>query len=369
MINAASSLSVGLWQWMQPRVSGVGEFVFFKLISDYLDHKITALSEGMMSRAMEAVSLVAVGLLTAWILIVGYQVMNGTFRGSMSALVTEATRRAVIVTVAASMTLLGEDVNYFFTEHLDKAVNYVVNGEGGRTTTNAIDENLAYTQVAFTAIDAVNVSDGNPQLQAEKERALMFAGFGTSSPALTAGAMLIFFKFTLGIFIGLGPIFILTLLFDATKQMFQRWLQYGIATIFAMAGLNAVSAIVLDLSTRIAVAFWGAKGINGLIGANPEGLTTQAMQQGWIGLLLTVAIISVPSMLAAFFGGLAGSFSAFSQFQTSGGGAPPGARGAGSPPLAPSVDASPPRVGEQNHSRIGGSQAPPVDVVKQRSDP
>uniref|UniRef100_UPI003D3036BD type IV secretion system protein n=1 Tax=Klebsiella pneumoniae TaxID=573 RepID=UPI003D3036BD len=35
--------------------------------------------------------------------------------------------------------------------------------------------------------------------------------------------------------VGLGPLFILCLLFDQTKQLFQRWLFYGIGTMFSMA--------------------------------------------------------------------------------------------------------------------------------------
>lgn len=320
MSGIRGGLSVA-WNYLQPKID-IGEFVFFKLVSDYLDKKIAMLSEGIMERAMHGVALVALSLMTIWILWLGYQVATGTFRNSMTSVVTDMAKKVIIISVAISMSLLGTDLVQFFSHDMDQAINYLVTGEENTDTASAIDKNLAYTQVAFTAIDAVAVTEGNPELRDEKARALMFAGFGTTSPALTAGAMLVYFKFAIGFFIGLGPIFILLSMFQATKSMFQRWLQYGIATLFAMAGLNAVTSIVLELAAKVAAGFWGARAINGLIEANPEGLSSQAMQQGWMGLILTVALISVPTMLAAFFGGLAGGFMHYSAFGGAAAGVP-----------------------------------------------
>jgi type IV secretion system protein VirB6 len=45
-----------------------------------------------------------------------------------------------------------------------------------------------------------------------------------------------------------------------------------------------------------------------------EGFSSQALQQGGIGLLMTVLIISVPPMTARFFGDTVGSFMNYSAF-------------------------------------------------------
>lgn len=351
--------------------SNVGEYVFFKLVSDYLDDKIALLGSGIMERAMHGVALVALSLMTIWIMMMGYQIVTGTFRGGMSSLVTDSTKKVVIISIAASMSLFGQNLSEFFTVDMDRTINYLVTGEQSRSTASAIDENLAYTQVAFTAIDAVQVVGADPEVQKEKANALLFAGFGTSSPALVAGAMLIFFKLVLAFFVGLAPIFILLSMFQSTKSMFQRWLQYGIATLFAMAGLNAVTSIVLEMSTKIAFGFWGAKAINGIIGADPEGLSTQAMQQGWMGLILTAVLISVPSALAAFFGGLAGSFSAYPLVGGDAGrGVPgqrpgePGYRGAAAPNSSPPQEDAPSGVNTHANRVAGHTSETQPDAVK-----
>lgn len=295
-INGALPTLYGPWaeqigHWLSATLpplhnNGIGDFVFFKLISDYLGHAVATLTGGLMTRAMEVVGLLAPSLMFAWLMIVGYQVATGRYRGSATALMTDLTKKTVIVLMAATMSFFGTDLSRLITVNMDQAINTLVTGESGTGTVEAVDQNLAYTQVATAVIDAVVVME-DAELQREKANALLLASFGTSSPALAAGAMQLFFQFVLGWFIGLGPVFILAALFPATQRLFRRWLQYGIATLFAMAGLSAVTAIVLEFCLKVAAGYWGAKAINGISGAEPEGLSLLAHQQGWLGLIMS----------------------------------------------------------------------------------
>ena len=124
--------------------------------------------------------------------------------------------------------------------------------------------------------------------------------------------------------IGVGPIFILALMFDQTKDLFKKWLFYVIGTLFSMSMLSVVSAMVLKLSTKVAIALWASKSINGLLGTDTEGLSSQALQQGGIGLLLTVLIVTMPTVAAALWQGNMGTFMAYSAFSS---GASPGPQG------------------------------------------
>jgi type IV secretion system protein VirB6 len=141
--------------------------------------------------------------------------------------------------------------------------------------------------------------------------------------------MLLLYQFAMALFIGLGPLFILCLIFDQTKDLFRRWLMYGIGTLFSMALLSVVCSIVLRLTIKINEAMWGAKIVNKLLGSSTEGLNSIAMQQGGIGLLLTALIVSVPPMAAMFFQGTLGNFLTYSAFGGAGSsigpsGQPPG---------------------------------------------
>lgn len=72
--------------------------------------------------------------------------------------------------------------------------------------------------------------------------------------------------------------------------------------------------------TAVAEAFWATALAGSLLGSDfTDGMTSQAMQQGGMGLILTALIISAPPMAAMFFQGTLGQFMAYSQFN--GGGA------------------------------------------------
>ncbi|MBV6690479.1 type IV secretion system protein, partial [Xanthomonas euvesicatoria pv. physalidis] len=142
-----------------------------------------------------------------------------------------------------------------------------------------------------------------------------------ASPPMAAGAMLLLFKFTMAFLIGIGPIFILALVFDQTKDLFKKWLFYIIGTLFSMAMLSVVTSMVLKFTAKVAAAYWAVKFIPF---GNAEGLSSQALQQGGIGLIMTMLIVTIPTIAAALWQGNMGTFMAYSAFGTA---ASPGPQG------------------------------------------
>lgn len=293
-------------------------FVYFALIYNWLNGKINQFGIDLMGRLMVWASGIALVLVTIWIMVQGYRLITGQSRDSMMAMVLNMTRIAIVVTAATTMSIFGGQLQEFFTTDLTSEVNQMFTGSP-TTAAQTIDENLAWSQLALAAIDSVQVPPDNGALAETKTHALLFAGFGTASPPMAAAAMLLLYQFTMALFIGLGPLFILCLIFDQTKDLFRRWLLYGIGTIFSIAALAFVSSLVLQLTLRVAAALWGAGIINAITDQNAEGFSSQALQQGGLGLLMTVLIISVPPMAAMFFQGTVGNFYFNSAFGNAGG--------------------------------------------------
>jgi len=293
-------------------------FVYYVLIYNWLSDKINSFGVSLMSNLMTWASAIALVLVTLWIMIQGYRMITGQSRESLMAMVTNMARIVVIVTAATTMGVFGTSLHALLTTELSTDINQLFTGNN-ETAAQTIDENLAWTQLALASIDAVQIEPGNTDLAETKSRALLMAGFGTASPPMAAGAMLLLYQFTLALFIGLGPLFILCLIFDQTKDLFRRWLLYGIGTVFSMAALSFVSSIVLQLTLRVSAALWTSNTINNLTGQGAEGLSSQALQQGGLGLLLTVLIISVPPLAANFFQGTMGAFYFNSAFGHGGG--------------------------------------------------
>ena len=317
-------------------MDNVSNFVYYALVYKYLNHQIQAFGLVLMGNMMTWVSGVALVLVTLWIMIQGYRMITGQSRDSMMAMVSNMARVTLIVTAASSMGIFGSSLHVFFTTDLSNEVNQIFTGNND-TTAQTIDKNLAWTQLAMAAIDGVQVIHDDTQNINAKSHAELIVGLGTASPAMAAGAMLLLYQFTMALFIGLGPLFILCLIFEQTKGLFQRWLLYGIGTIFSMAVLAVVSSMVLQLSLRVAAALWSSGIINAITGQGAEGFTAQSLQQGGIGLLMTVLIISVPPMAAVFFQGTVGNFLTYSAFpgsvsgQPGPQGQPPGSYGIGVP--------------------------------------
>jgi len=82
---------------------------------------------------------------------------------------------------------------------------------------------------------------------------------------------------------------------------------------------------------RVATSFWLTAAADQwlLKDAGVDGFTSQAMQQGGMGLILTTLILTAPPMAAMFFQGTLGGFMAYSQIGGSAAagpqGQPPGA--------------------------------------------
>jgi len=323
--------------------------VYFVLIYNWLHSRIDSFGANLMGAVTSWMTAIALVLVTIWIMIQGYRMITGQSRESMMGLVANMVRVVVIVTVATAIGVVGPNLHTLVTTELSTDINQLFTGDD-TTLAQTIDQNLAETQLAMAAIDTVQVPPGDTESAASKARAQAFATFGTASPPMAAAAMLLLYEITLALVIGLAPLFIMCLIFDQTKELFRKWLMYGIGTLFSMGVLAFVSSLVLQLTLNVAKALWASSIINSITGQGAEGFTNQSMQQGGIGLLMTVLIISTPPMAAMFFQGTVGQFMHFSPF-------------AGGMASRPGPQGQPP--GSYGY---GGAYAPPASSTAQSAN-
>jgi type IV secretion system protein VirB6 len=313
--------------------TGFGNAVFYSLIANYLDNEIITAFNRLFTRTFQWVSGVAALLLTLWVWWQGWRIVTGQTQESMAKFFAAAAQRTFIVGLAFGASVGSSDIFYWLGNELPREVNWLVTGED-ESPSSGIDENLAYMQLALSSIDVLQTG-GDPAVQDAKTSSIWIAAAGTAGPAVVGGAMLLLNKIAMGLFVGFGPLFVLMLLFDYTKPLFQKWLYYGIGTIFALVMLNLMISIATEMVARVAGALWLNGFVSSLMGTgDTEGITSRALQQGGLGLILTMLIVTTPPMAAAFFNGVMGQFTPYGAFgQPSG--SPPGARGPGSPPAQP----------------------------------
>jgi type IV secretion system protein VirB6 len=335
--------------WLRPSalLSDTSNLFFFREINEFLKGEIDEFGINLLGRTMSWVGSIALTLMTLWIMIQGYRIATRQSREPMMALVTNSLRSVFIIGLATGMAIGGSTIFKFLTDDVSREITRVVTGKD-QNAYDSIDKSLGYMQLAMSSIDQLHVG-GSEIVDSVKTRNLWFTGIGIAGPAIVAGSMLLLNKVAMALFVGLGPLFILSLMFEPTKQLFNKWLFYGIGTMFSLAVLSVMVAIALDMVLAVAGSFW----VGRILGSSTEGINSMALQQGGLGLVLTTLIIMAPPMAAAFFQGMLGQFTAYSGFGGigRGTGADSAGRTPGTPgysPGAPTFTGQTPSTGKQS---------------------
>ena len=302
----------------------MGSFVFFTIINEWLSNEIYSFQGGLLTRMTLLISGIALVVLTIWIMVHGYRAVTGQSQQPMMVLVGDSLRAVVVVMAATSMGVAGSQLYWTLTDGTSTAIVQVVTGNNSGPF-QKIDDNLAAMQIAMSTIDTID-DGGNSNIANDLARDKWMSGIGIAGPAVVAGSLLLLNKIALALFIGFGPLFILCLLFKQTASLFQKWLMYGIGTVFSLAVLSIMITISMKMLGAITVAYIGqyvasmaSYGITGgAVNLSTDGLNSMALQQGGIGLILTTLIISAPPMAAAFFQGTLGQFQSYSPFGRTG---------------------------------------------------
>ena len=358
----------------------IGQTVFFDVIRDYIDNEIAVFQIDVVSRVLGIVGAVALTLLTLWIMVKGYMIITGRMRDSMMAFVIDASKALVIILIATGVAFGGNQLFSTLNNGLSNSVAYLFTGGSSAASCTgagndsflgcAIDKNLALMQVALGGIQSLDTGD-NPIVEDEKNRALWMSGIGVAGPAIIAGVLLLLNKFAMALFVSLGPIFILCLLFDQTKALFHKWLYFGIATTFTTVMLAVMSSIAMKMVGALAASVIAAD----FLGANTSGFTQVAMQQGGLGLILSTLLITVPPMAGNFFSQSLGMFQSQSAFGQLSGNGNLGGRGAdgrnGSTVVQGGAASQSPTGGNHVNSPLVTSVAstaiPQTDTIKSHS--
>lgn len=286
-------------------------WAFFKLIFDFLDDEITTFRYNVMGEMLVWMTMLALLATTLWILIQGYLIVSGRSRESMMGLVVSSMRAAFIVSLATTIAWGSGSVYDLLSDAMPKKVNELVTGSDEEPQDN-IDENLTIMEASMLALDTLQTGDLSA-IKEDADRAKWMTGVGVAGPSIVAGSMMLLYKIALALFVGFGPLFILCLLFEQSKSLFSKWLLYGLGTMFSFS----VLCFMVSVATKIVGAAAAAFAVQyALAMTNPdtsaEGVSSMAMQQGGIGLVLTTLILTAPPMAAMFFQGTLGSFSAYS---------------------------------------------------------
>ena len=250
----------------------------------------------------------------------------GNSQASAKDFVFKAVRAWIIIAFATGLAAsMGFSIRTVTTD-LSNLVSEAMTGSdsGSACVTNTgnnnftgckIDKNLVRMQAAMAFVNQLDTG-ADPVLEDKKARASLMTAAGIGGPAIVAGGLLLTLKVVMALFIALGPIFIMCLLFKQTTPLFQKWLYYGLSTMFATAMFAVVSDIAMDLVENTTAAlfvsdlFTTTLDPTGASNAAAAGIMNASVQQLGLGLMLSTLLITTPPMAANFFNGVMGSYAA-----------------------------------------------------------
>ena len=360
----------------------LGDLALYRGISNYIDARINYFTESTLANVFIIVGTLCLILLTLWMMWYGYQMVTGNSQASAKDFVFKAVRAWIIIAFATGLAAsMGFSIRAVTTD-LTNLISESLTGDAaaGACTNSAdndkyglmgckIDKNLARTQAAMAFVSQLDAAN-DPVLEDKKARASLFAGAGIGGPAIVAGALMLTLKVSMALFICLGPIFIMCLLFKQTSQLFWKWLYYGLATMFATAMLAVVSDIAMDLVENISGALFVTNIFNSILGGTDAtaGVMQASLQQFGLGLILSTLLITTPPMAGSFFSQMMGQFnqnSAFSQWGSSTTQVPQGSFGSAGVPTAAGArgaNGAPAPSNTGSRDPVGSPQINPVNT-------
>lgn len=293
---------------------GADSLAFFALLKDFLDSEIIEYSNNLLRRVVRLVGSIGISVVAFWIIYQGYQMVTGRSRESMQALAVDALKIVLITMIAAGASATQPSLYKGMTDGVTQTINWALTGEDTVTVYDDIDEALAKMQLAMTSIDLLDV--GNDEVAVKKrDNSSLMAGLGVGGPAVVAGTMLILNKFVMALLIGTGPFFILCMVFKQTEGLFKGWMQALLGTLMSLAFLSVAVRLALDITLAMAGAFWATEGLSRWfdMGTASDGISSIAMMQGIVGMVLTAIILSAPPAAAMLFRGLLANFTPYAQ--------------------------------------------------------
>ena len=307
---------------MDQFISGVGELAIYTSIRDYIYARIEFLTEHLLSKNLSIALSLVLALLTLWIMVQGYLIATGRSQEGLKGFAFGLGKAYFIVFVALGVASSSNFAIRTLTDTTADTLSEIMRGDnkiGAACLTQStdsfvgckIDQNLTVAQSIMGMLSRIDTA-GDPNIFTQLNQAKWFAGVGTAGPGVVAGTMLIVFRIAMALFIGFAPIFILCLLFKKTAPLFQKWLYYGLATIFSGVMLGVMSDIAMDLVSNVGTSlFLSKEAMQFVTKETLVGLADTATQQLGLGLILSTLLIVVPPMAGMWFNGVMGSFSGY----------------------------------------------------------
>lgn len=280
----------------------MADFHFFTDTINHVSGVLTTYVSDTSATIIGGFAGVATTLVTIYVILWGWSMMRGMITEPITDGVTRIVRLAIIVGLATNIGLYSGYVADFLWNSPDALASLIASGHSDSLT------NANFLDTLFG-----KMYDFGKAFQ-EKAYASpgLFPDFGLLAAAwavwifglvatLYAGFLLVLSKIALAVLLAVGPLFILTTVFEGTKRFFDVWVGQALNYVFLVMLTAATIKLLLTIVSMYLDAVFGAYASAG--GADPSYTEIFPMLAlCGIGVLV---LVQMPSIASALGGGVA----------------------------------------------------------------
>lgn len=289
---------------------------YFSMIKKFIDGEIERYALNLLSRVGELMTTIALPLLTFWVLWRGWEIISARQREPMMTQVVELLRISLVVLVATTAALQHQSLYKTLTDGVSDTAITLVSGKPTGSLLSDIDQGFAVMELAYSRLQQVETGD-DPQASTQRDKSSELASLGAASPAVVGSALMILNRFMLGLLIGLGPFFVLCLIFKQGHGLFRGWLSALVACQVSLAVLSVTISLAMDLVVAMGTTLWLS---DTLLSAGQAldagGIYNMARLQAATGLILSTLILGAPPAAAGLFRAGMVNFNPYSPFNS-----------------------------------------------------
>jgi type IV secretion system protein VirB6 len=273
-----------------------------KGLLDNVDCNVRSLTETSYAALSQPNSPMAAALtlmLTLYIGFIGFRLLIGRSPLSVGEVTVSALKLGAVLALATSWPTYQQVVFDVLFRGPEQLAAEIMRNSGSSASTDVFGQ----LQATYDQLQAATANFGKPAAGAVPS---LLGGGGWSALELTLSSLIMLLmtlgvvlaaKIALGLLLGLGPVFVAMLLFEATRGLFEGWLRASIA--FAIAPLTAIVGLVLQLAL-LAPHMEGLDQAGGQLALNPDAANAI--------FLLTLICAGVGLALLMAVGAIAASF-------------------------------------------------------------
>ena len=273
----------------------------FQFIGESVDRALDGFVDATSGQVISAIAPLAATGVTLYFAIMGYLIIVGRLQSPASTVFTRAlkiTFLGVLALSAGGYSAWVVNVVRGLESGLSGAFAGTGTGGASNSVYAVIDETLGkgwdiaarlWEQAGNRGLTEIGMAVG------EYINATVI-GVATIAVGLPAGAMIVVAKMTLTLLLGIGPLFVMCLMWPVTARWFDQWFAQVMTSVLTIALVTAMAAFMM----KMFVAFVGAVDLEG-----DQNTLFTALTMATLAVVIMVVMYKVGGLAAGLAGGMA----------------------------------------------------------------